>query len=113
MVWHACNVRIVFGLAAAAVTMATAGGHAQPDSGGGGDANVHERSVETKTTYLGPLVCSAADCPTGEWGRPVNNTNFHLRDVMITWGGDGASYQHAATPLFCVFFFDMVQKKSM
>ena len=37
--------------------------------------------------YIGPLVCSDPSCPSptdSSHGRPVNNSNFHLRDVSIT-----------------------------
>ena len=43
-------------------------------------------------TYLGPLVCSDPSCPVAEWGRPVNNSNFHIRDVSIVLGGDDYFY---------------------
>ena len=44
--------------------------------------------------YLGPLVCSDSSCPSAanSGGRTPNNTNFHLRDIMITAGPDGYYY---------------------
>ena len=45
-------------------------------------------------TYIGPLICSDPSCPTPQdgWGRPINNSNFHVRDVSIADGGDGFYY---------------------
>jgi hypothetical protein len=96
LTWPPYKVRLVvvgiLATTATATTAVPAGGWAATRGGarsGGTRAWASGRSASS-TTYLGPLACSAADCPKGEWGRPVNNTNFHLRDVMITWGGDGA-----------------------
>ena len=47
----------------------------------------------TPPTYVGPLVCADASCPTPSPGGPVvNNSDFHLRDISIDLAGDGYFY---------------------
>lgn len=47
----------------------------------------------TPPTFVGPLVCADASCPTPSPGGPVvNNSDFHLRDISIDLAGDGYFY---------------------
>ena len=64
----------------AAAAAAERGGSAS--GGGGGGATIH----------LGPLPCADSSCPTAGGGRPVNNSDFHLRDIQIMRAGDGYYY---------------------
>eukprot|EP00664_Eupelagonemidae_sp_cell27_P000828 gene828-4173_t len=54
-------------------------------------AGAQPRRGDAGPIFVGPLVCGAADCPRDN-GRPVNNSNFHLRDISIALAGDGYYY---------------------